>query len=405
MTTPEDTDSLVIEKITVNYQPLMLPTTNVYVFLLAHEKYYVGRSNVVKERILDHIKGKGSEWTRAHPPIAVLDIRRDCSFFEEDMVTKQYMSHYGLDAVRGGSYVTMFLTLNEQDFLRREIANAQQTCFGCGSMSHLVMNCPTSGNKVLTQKPRRLRSDYTASPAFPYYKRTCYNCGLNGHYIRDCTSSSCRHEDSKVPLWRRQPPIRDSDSNSSNSNSDEEKSFTRVNGSPNTHKKKQDNNDTPLENSFSALALVDEEDSESNSSNSSDEESKPIPLPDITSRVVIDDGGGGAGTANTSDKWETSEGQQDRLESRFPFARLTFGVDMDKIVVIDSSGMHPGVIDNNHNTTITIPPPPRELTMDEKIVEQRQPSMVFPCSCSLKGGGGIRVTCFYLEIIQIKHSL
>ena len=63
-------------------------STNIYVLLLEHNKYYVGKSNSVKERFEQHKNGMGSVWTRMYKPISLEKTIDQASPFDEDRYVK-----------------------------------------------------------------------------------------------------------------------------------------------------------------------------------------------------------------------------------------------------------------------------------------------------------------------------
>jgi hypothetical protein len=78
----------------------------IYVLRLEQRKFYVGKTDLpVQRRFLEHRRGRGAEWTRRFPPIAIdLEIR-ETSPYCEDKTVKQYMGMFGIENVRGGSYL------------------------------------------------------------------------------------------------------------------------------------------------------------------------------------------------------------------------------------------------------------------------------------------------------------
>lgn len=80
-----------------------------YVLLLQGGKWYIGRSKTPSDRIEDHCNGAGSVWTQEYPVIDLWDMRKAFSPLEEDHLTEQYMSDYGIENFRGGSYSQMEL--------------------------------------------------------------------------------------------------------------------------------------------------------------------------------------------------------------------------------------------------------------------------------------------------------
>lgn len=84
--------------------------STIYVLRLEGGRYYVGKSDHVMKRYQQHLEGSGSAWTRKYPPVSLEKTIEHASPFEEDKVTKEYMSRYGMDKVRGGSYVELELS-------------------------------------------------------------------------------------------------------------------------------------------------------------------------------------------------------------------------------------------------------------------------------------------------------
>ena len=87
------------------YFPKSSDTGYVYVLLLegdeVHDKYYyVGYTQDVSKRLGDHFSSNGSEWTKLHPPISVLEVV-EADKTEERNKTIQVMKKHGWELVRG----------------------------------------------------------------------------------------------------------------------------------------------------------------------------------------------------------------------------------------------------------------------------------------------------------------
>ena len=115
--------------------------TSIYILKLDEEKYYVGKSNNVKKRYKEHITGNGSAWTRMYKPISIHKIIKCESPFDEDKITKEYMFLYGINNVRGGSYVELKLSPFQHSTLNKEIWSATDKCTRCGRNGHFVKDC------------------------------------------------------------------------------------------------------------------------------------------------------------------------------------------------------------------------------------------------------------------------
>src|SRR5688500_13653928 len=79
-------------------------TTNVYILKLADDKYYVGKSSDPYRRYIEHATASGSAWTKKYKPLKIEKVIPNASHFDEDKCVKEYMSVYGIDNVRGGTY-------------------------------------------------------------------------------------------------------------------------------------------------------------------------------------------------------------------------------------------------------------------------------------------------------------
>ena len=95
-------------------------STTIYVLRLEGGHYYIGKSDNVIARYQQHLDGKGSAWTKLHKPVSLVKTVEGASPFDEDKITKEYMAKYGIDKVRGGSYVQLELSPFHMDALHME---------------------------------------------------------------------------------------------------------------------------------------------------------------------------------------------------------------------------------------------------------------------------------------------
>ena len=120
----------------------------IYVLRLEDDKYYIGKANNAYKRIKEHFNGNGSEWTKKYKPLDIQEIIHNEDSAAEDFITKKYMFKYGINNVRGGSYISIELNHNEITVLNKEKFTANDSCFECGSSTHLIKKCPNKYKKI-----------------------------------------------------------------------------------------------------------------------------------------------------------------------------------------------------------------------------------------------------------------
>lgn len=79
------------------------------------------------------------------------------------------MNLYGIDNVRGGTYVTKNLDDVSRKFLQKELWMANDLCIRCGRNSHFVQNCyakTTIDNQLLNENNHFLQEPSKAKACF-----------------------------------------------------------------------------------------------------------------------------------------------------------------------------------------------------------------------------------------------
>ena len=115
--------------------------TNIYILKLKNNKYYIGKTNDIEKRYLEHMSGNGSLWTQINKPIKIEKVIPNASKYDEDRYVKEYMNKYGIDNVRGGTYVTEELDEVARYSLQKELWGANDCCTQCGRKGHFVKDC------------------------------------------------------------------------------------------------------------------------------------------------------------------------------------------------------------------------------------------------------------------------
>ena len=96
-------------------------TTNIYILKLENNKYYIGKTNNVGEMYKNHSKGIVRIWTKQNKPISIIRTINNTSPFDEDKYVKEYMTYYGIENVRGGSYNQIKLSEENIRFLEKKL--------------------------------------------------------------------------------------------------------------------------------------------------------------------------------------------------------------------------------------------------------------------------------------------
>lgn len=128
-----------------------METTTIYILRLTNDKFYIGKTTNPQKRLQEHYDGFGCEWTKIYKPVATIAIIPNCSIFDEDRYTLEYMNKFGIGNVRGGTFSMIILRNEDLQIIQRLIWSAKDLCAKCGASDHFIKDCPALKRKSVSQ--------------------------------------------------------------------------------------------------------------------------------------------------------------------------------------------------------------------------------------------------------------
>ena len=160
----------------------------IYVLKCEKNKWYVGKTTKsIRERYDEHINGNGSEFTKINKPIEIYDGFISNCVFDEDNTTKKYMNMYGIENVRGGTYIQIELPKYHIKTLNDELCTSGDKCFGCGLTDHYINECPGKKRRQsMTHEELGVQPTNKKIKSSSNSSGQCFKCKRSGHWANNC---------------------------------------------------------------------------------------------------------------------------------------------------------------------------------------------------------------------------
>ena len=134
--------------------------TDVYVLKLQNGNYYVGKTDRGEERLKEHVKGRGAEWTKMHKPEKIHAYYRNAGDSGEKKVFNQMVKKYGAKKVRGAHFTKRKVSAAELRKMEESVGLKKKS----SRRTKSTMKAPAKKTTTRKSTTKRKTSTRRASP-------------------------------------------------------------------------------------------------------------------------------------------------------------------------------------------------------------------------------------------------
>jgi predicted GIY-YIG superfamily endonuclease len=163
----------------------------IYILKLENCKYYVGKARNIENKYKEHLNGIASEWTKIHRPITIIEEVSNAPYLCEDKYVFKYMSKYGIENVRGGSYTSVVLDDITLIALQKELYSRCGIKISFSKECSAVDMVDTTSTTSTTDTVEKADDSDSSSSSYEYIVWYCEFC--NREF--DTKYSAIKHED------------------------------------------------------------------------------------------------------------------------------------------------------------------------------------------------------------------
>lgn len=163
----------------------------IIIIILKNNKYFIMKTNQENFILEKHFDKNKYKFTQENEPISYKYIEM-INMFDLNNMVKEYMYKYGIENVRGGSYIQNILSQEQLNVLQSEFWTYENKCSQCGGL-HDITQCQLNVSEeqvvnINNKYPNNIYKTPVVSKLGYVYYTGCCVCGKNVVGIGKTTS-------------------------------------------------------------------------------------------------------------------------------------------------------------------------------------------------------------------------